>query len=329
MKISRAALAIVGAALLSLTASTSAQATTVAVTGSVAAVGAPVLHRPHARVPAPVRISGFSVRNHGTSLEVKWYPAARATGYKIVWKDARTGEVLPARKGSSPYSSVIELKWGIHAYKVSVTGYNRAGAGPTAKASTTAERRAPVPGAVRITGFEARAQGTGLEVTWRPAFGAAGYRVVWKDETGAVIPSRQGTSEFSSLISINSGTHDYTVWITPYNRAGRGPTATASHTATGRAPLPGAVRITGFEARAQGTGLEVAWRPATDATGYKVVWKDETGTVITANQGTSQFSSLIAVKAGTHTYTVSITPSNGSGDGPTATASHTATGRTS
>jgi hypothetical protein len=92
-----------------------------------------------------------------------------------------------------------------------------------------------LPGPVTIAGFSFRASGSGLEVGWRPASGATGYRVVWKDaDSGVTIPSSQGTSAYSSLIAVQSGTHTYVVSVTPYNQAGDGPTATAQRTATGR-----------------------------------------------------------------------------------------------
>ncbi len=188
-----------------------------------------------------------------------------------------------------------------------------------------------VPGAVSSMGLSGATQTT-LDLAWGGATGATSYRLGWR-ESGA--DGRTWTSDDTgygasrrgvTLINLRPG-RTYTVTVTPLNSAGAGPT-TSRVASTDAAPVPppppkvpGAVSSMGLSGATQ-TTLDLAWGGATGATSYRLGWRESgadgrTWTSDDTGYGASRRGvTLINLRPG-RTYTVTVTPLNSAGAGPT------------
>ena len=106
-------------------------------------------------------------------------------------------------------------------------------------------------------------------------------------------------------------------------------TTPATTAAPPPSPVPGQIPVVSLMARALGTTLMASWNPVSGATAYRVAWTDAgTGADLTGASSAGVTSSGVTILSGTHTYLVKVTPYNAAGDGPTSSATTTATGRT-
>jgi hypothetical protein len=87
--------------------------------------------------PGSAASLGFHLVHGGGAVEFDWSAAQGATGYRVVWTDTTTGNVVPSTGSTTPRSTSIQTLSGTRTYLVRVTPYNDAGDGPELSATHT------------------------------------------------------------------------------------------------------------------------------------------------------------------------------------------------
>jgi hypothetical protein len=176
---------------------------------------------------------------------------------------------------------------------------------------------------------------TTLHLAWGAAAGATSYRLGWT-ESGA--DGRTWTSddiEYGAdargvtLINLRPG-RTYSVSVTPLNAAGAGPASKRAMDTLNAPSRPSTVSSMNLS-NPTSTTLDLAWGAAPGATSYRLGWTESGADGRTWTSNDTEYGAgrrgvtLINLRPG-RTYTVTVTPLNSAGAGPTTSRTATTTG---
>ena len=246
--------------------------------------------------PTTVKLGKATVGSSG--ITVTWTGADGAVKYNVYRKSGDSGWTIVGRAVTGTSYTDKSVQTGV-TYTYTVRGISAAGKLSAAydKAGVTATA---LPGTVKLTA--AKADGSGIIVTWAKADGAVKYKVYRKTAgTGWTgVATVTGTSWTDKTVQAGV-TYAYTVKA--LNSAGN---MSASYDKTGvtATALPGTVKLT--TAASGSSGITVTWAKADGAVKYKV-YRKSAGTSWTtlASSVTGTSYTDKTVQAGvTYTYTV-------------------------
>ena len=247
--------------------------------------------------PATVKLGKATVGSSG--ITVTWTGADGAVKYNVYRKSGDSGWTIVGRAVTGTSYTDKSVQTGV-TYTYTVRGISAAGKLSAAydKAGVTATA---LPGTVKLTA--AKADGSGIIVTWAKADGAVKYKVYRKTagtDWMTLTTSATGTS-WTDKTAQAGVTYAYTVKA--LNSAGN---LSASYDKTGvtATALPGTVKLT--TATSGSSGITVTWAKADGAVKYKV-YRKSAGTSWTtlASSVTGTSYTDKTVQAGvTYTYTV-------------------------
>ena len=246
--------------------------------------------------PTTVKLGKATVGSSG--ITVTWTGADGAVKYNVYRKSGDSGWTIVGRAVTGTSYTAKSVQTGV-TYTYTVRGISAAGKLSAAydKAGVTATA---LPGTVKLTA--AKADGSGIIVTWAKADGAVKYKVYRKTAgTGWTgVATVTGTSWTDKTVQAGV-TYAYTVKA--LNSAGN---MSASYDKTGvtATALPGTVKLT--TAASGSSGITVTWAKADGAVKYKV-YRKSAGTSWTtlASSVTGTSYTDKTVQAGvTYTYTV-------------------------
>ena len=246
--------------------------------------------------PTTVKLGKATVGSSG--ITVTWTGADGAVKYNVYRKSGDSGWTIVGRAVTGTSYTDKSVQTGV-TYTYTVRGISAAGKLSAAydKAGVTATA---LPGTVKLTA--AKADGSGIIVTWAKADGAVKYKVYRKtagtDWTGVATVTGTSWTDKTAQAGV---TYAYTVKA--YNSAGN---MSASYDKTGvtATALPGTVKLT--TAASGSSGITVTWAKADGAVKYKV-YRKSAGTSWTtlASSVTGTSYTDKTVQAGvTYTYTV-------------------------
>ena len=247
--------------------------------------------------PTTVKLGKATVGSSG--ITVTWTGADGAVKYNVYRKSGDSGWTIVGRAVTGTSYTDKSVQTGV-TYTYTVRGISAAGKLSAAydKAGVTATA---LPGTVKLTA--AKADGSGIIVTWAKADGAVKYKVYRKTagtDWMTLTTSATGTS-WTDKTAQAGVTYTYTVKA--YNSAGN---LSASYDKTGvtATALPGTVKLTTVASGS--SGITVTWAKADGAVKYKV-YRKSAGTSWTtlASSVTGTSYTDKTVQAGvTYTYTV-------------------------
>jgi hypothetical protein len=152
-------------------------------TGLVAAVvGLLAIFATEAAAQAPA----LSVTAVANSVTIQWTPLPGVTGYTIGVGTAPGASNL-AEVNLPAFVTRIVVKAPAATYYVRVRGFLGAVVGPNANEASVTVSAAPAPppcGAIAAPSVTAAASGLGVNVSWTPVAGAAGYQIQWSRNPG-------------------------------------------------------------------------------------------------------------------------------------------------
>ena len=247
--------------------------------------------------PTTVKLGKATVGSSG--ITVTWTGADGAVKYNVYRKSGDSGWTIVGRAVTGTSYTDKSVQTGV-TYTYTVRGISAAGKLSAAydKAGVTATA---LPGTVKLTA--AKADGSGIIVTWAKADGAVKYKVYRKTagtDWMTLTTSATGTSWTDKTAQAGVA---YTYTVKALNSAGN---LSASYDKTGvtATALPGTVKLT--TAASGSSGITVTWAKADGAVKYKVYRKSAgTNWTTLASSVTGTSYTDKTVQAGvTYTYTV-------------------------
>jgi hypothetical protein len=232
------------------------------------------------------------------------YSVTNVAGVTYTWS-VPAGWSITAGQGTNSMTATAGATSG----NVTVTPSNGCGNGTAQTLAVTVSAVPAQPST--ITGTSNPCQGiTGLSYS---VTNVAGVTYTWEVPSGWSITAGQGTNS----VTVTAGSTEGNITVTPSNGCGNGSARTLAVTANTLPAQPSA--ITGNASPCQGaTGLSYS---VTNVAGVTYTWAVPSGWSVTAGQGTN----AVTVTAGTIAGDITVTPSNGCGNGTARTLAVTTT----
>ena len=267
--------------------------------------------------PTTVKLGKATVGSSG--ITVTWTGADGAVKYNVYRKSGDSGWTIVGRAVTGTSYTDKSVQTGV-TYTYTVRGISAAGKLSAAydKAGVTATA---LPGTVKLTA--AKADGSGIIVTWAKADGAVKYKVYRKtagtDWTG--VATVTGTSWTDK--TARAGT-TYTYTVKACNSAGD---LSANYDKTGVSAVTEPGKVTLVSAQADSAGILVTWKAASGARSYQVYRKTAASgwKLLARNITDTEWKDITAAKGTAYTYTVRAVADDGTTRGAYEAKGRTAT----
>ena len=228
------------------------------------------------KAESPAQVTGVALEPGVEELAVSWMAVSEADGYKVQWRSDQEeydeGRQAVLAVGDTVRYTITDLVAGKQ-YTVRLIATKA-----HAEDGVPSDEVMGVPQAstfAQVTGVEVTAGVEQLEVSWKAASDADGYKVQWKSAGEVYAEARQ-------VVISGGDTANYTITgLAPGTEYNVRVLATKAHAEDG-APSEEVTGVPEAEPPAQVTGvavnagfeeLDVSWTAVSDASGYKVQWK--------------------------------------------------------
>ncbi|XP_044133379.1 collagen alpha-1(VII) chain [Bufo gargarizans] len=251
-----------------------------------------------------------------TRLRIAWTGIARATGYRVTWRQSDGREIsrtLPA--GTASYD--IEPLQGNTVYVIGVTAL----IGSTETSPATITVRTEEDSVDQVTNLRSTSIGDNtIRLQWSPVARATNYRITWRRRDGVEV-SRLVTRDVTSIdiTDLLPGTA-YTIFVsTLIGTTESEPVSIVAQTARQEVGAVTSLRI--FESQ---NIIRVTWVGVQGATSYRVSWSPEEGGPEQTREVTGNASSfeLVDLEPGVR-YVVKVTALVGNRQGEPVSTSVT------
>ncbi|XP_056384102.1 collagen alpha-1(VII) chain [Hyla sarda] len=256
------------------------------------------------------------VETTSSRLRIVWTGIARATGYRVTWRQSdgrETSRTLQA--GTTSYD--IEPLQGSTVYFIGVTAL----IGNTESSPVTITARTDEDSVDQVTNLRSSTIGDNvIRLEWSPVARATNYRITWRRRDGVEV-SRLVTRDVTSvdITDLVPGTA-YTIFVsTVVGTRESEPISIVAQTARQEVGAVTSLRI--FESQ---NVIRVTWVGVQGATAYKVSWSPESGGPEQSREvpGNTNSFELVNLEPGIR-YVVKVTALVGNRQGDPVTASVT------
>ena len=271
---------------------------------------------PKNTAPANVTLGSAKAVNGG--IQVTWQKAANAAKYNVYRKDASntvwqviatvTGTSYTDKSGTAGTKYSYTVRGVAADGKTLSPGFDRTGVSATMPTASTTP--------AKVVLVSAKADSTGILVTWQKANGAHAYRVYRKDAVNSkwtVVAKSVRDTEWKDITAAKGTKYTYTVravaddgvTLGGYDSAGKSAMVTASPTTPANVTLSAAT--------AGKNGIVVTWSYAADARTYRVYRKapGDTKWVAVANVNGKSWTDKNVTSGVKYSYTVRGVNANG------------------
>ena len=269
-------------------------------------------------VSRPANVTLGSAKAVSGGIQVTWQAASGAAKYKVYRKDASntvwrviatvTGTSYTDKSGTAGTKYSYTVRGVAADGKTLSPGFDRTGVSATMPTASTTP--------AKVVLVSAKADSTGILVTWQKANGAHAYRVYRKDAVNSkwtVVAKNVRDTEWKDITAAKGTKYTYTVravaddgvTLGGYDSAGKSAMVTASPTTPANVTLSAAT--------AGKNGIVVTWSYAADARTYRVYRKapGDTKWVAVANVNGKSWTDKNVTSGVKYSYTVRGVNANG------------------
>ncbi|XP_051270453.1 collagen alpha-1(VII) chain isoform X3 [Dicentrarchus labrax] len=251
------------------------------------------------------------VETLGSTVRLGWTGVAGATQYRIVILNTEAGtEEIRIIPGNQTTLDLRDLTVGV-SYGVSVTALVGENQGDPITVYIKPEQSAGRVTNLRVTNANSRR----IRIAWTGVTGATGYRVTWRQGSGAEQSRLLGAEATTFTIDGLQPDEALVIGVAAVVDQRVGEVVTLSSRTNPNGGSVSGLRVIDVTSQR----IRIAWSPTTRATGYKVTWRRGDGTETTRNVAADVSSYTIDGLQADSSYSILVSSLIGSREGSPST----------